>query len=70
MWNGVNDKIELTSISNHCKEGDRCTLKMSWINNLLVPLNAALLYFTSQLNILYLIKKFGSTDREVEHILE
>ena len=55
MWNGVNDKIELTSISNHCKEGDRCTLKMSWINNLLVPLNVALLYFTSQLNILYLI---------------
>ena len=55
MWNGVNDKIELTSISNHYKEGDRCTLKMSWINNLLVPPNVALLYFTSQLNILYLI---------------
>jgi hypothetical protein len=27
-----NDQINLTIISNQYKEGDRCTLKMSWIN--------------------------------------
>ena len=48
----MNDKIKLTSVSNHYKEGDRCTLKMSWINNVLVPLNAALLYFSVKYTVL------------------
>ena len=44
-------------ISNQHEEEDRCALKMSLINRLLEPLNVSLLYFTSQFNILHLIKQ-------------
>ena len=57
MWNEKNDKIKLTIISNQYEEGDRCALKMFWINKSLEPLNVSLHNFTSQFNILYLIKK-------------
>ena len=57
MGNGKNDTIKLTIKCNHYEEGDRCALEISWINNLLEPLNVSLLYFTSYFNTLYLINK-------------
>jgi len=47
MWNEKNDKIKLTIISNQYEEGDRCALKMFWINKSLEPLNVSLHNFTS-----------------------
>ena len=55
MGNGKNDAIKLTIKSNQYEEGDCCALKISWINNVLEPLNVSLLYCASYFNILYLI---------------
>ena len=55
MGNGKNGTIELTIKSNQYEEGDCCALELSWINNVLEPLNMSLLYCASYFNILYLI---------------
>jgi len=57
MGNRKNDTIKLTIKSNQYEEGDFCALKMSWINNVLEPLNVSLLYFTSYFTMPYLINK-------------
>ena len=41
MWNEKNDKFKLTIISNKYEEGDRCALRLNWINKSLQPLNVS-----------------------------
>ena len=54
MGNGKNDAIKLTiKKSNQYEEGDRRALKMSWIKNVLEPLNVSLLYFALLLISIY-----------------